>query len=62
MDFPKVYDAKNCSPCEKCFSRLACRALYAELASEFCVNMLEKTGTPSGGQPTPVVGSQFGEE
>src|SRR6266446_6083102 len=28
----------------------------------FCVKMLEKTGMESGGHPTPVIGSQLGDE
>src|SRR5882762_1649951 len=28
----------------------------------FSAKMLEKTGAPLNGQPTPVVGTQFGEE
>src|SRR5437868_641997 len=27
-----------------------------------CEKILEKTGTPSAGQPAPVIGLQFGEE
>src|SRR3979409_2291420 len=66
IDLPKVYEAWNCNPCEKRFSRLACRELYAELAIVFCVKMLVNTGTPSWGQPLvcefAFSGSQFGEE
>ena len=62
IDLLQVYEAESCSPCEKRLVSCAWSELYAEFAIGTMANRLLKTGTPSGGQPTPVVGSHSGDE
>src|SRR5205807_8411584 len=62
IDLLHVYEARNCTPCEKCLLTCIWSELYAELAIGAMPKTLLKTATPSGGHPAPVVGSHSGDE